>query len=155
MQELVRKESIQIAERDKLLVLRYLAAPTLATAQVLADVLRKKLADSPGRQHAFLVIIDAANPVPERAVQEALAKLMREHASQVAAMANVVVGQGFQAAGIRFAMVAMSMLSRPEYPLKGCKSIGEALAWISTTAPQSLAARDVDAVRAEIEQLAS
>ena len=33
-------------------------------------------------------------------------------AAQVAAMAHVVVGKGFQAAGIRFALVAMGMLSR-------------------------------------------
>ncbi|HEY3446170.1 MAG TPA: hypothetical protein VGK67_07385 [Myxococcales bacterium] len=152
MQELAHNDAVRIGERDPILVLRYVGTPTLATAGLLEEVLVKRFDSDPKKQWAFLLVIDASKPVPEKSVQERLAALMAGHASQVAALADVVVGTGFQAATVRFALVAMSMLSKPGYPIKVFRSTPEALEWIAATAPQLLRAADLSATRADVEQ---
>lgn len=98
----------------------------------------------------MLVIVNAANELPDAATREAMARDMKRHESFTRAMALVYEGDGFRAAAVRSVFVGLQMLSRQALPTKVFAAVDEAAAWLvrqrsgpAMTAPEIVTAVDL------------
>lgn len=155
MRELAHRDAVKIGECGSVFVLHYDATPTMATVKVLEEVLVKRMDSEPNARWVMLINIDASAPVPDPSVQAATAKVMKGQGTRLAAMAYVVLGTGFQAGAVRFALVALTMLSGAKYPIKVFKSNDEALSWVGATVPQVASAENIAKARVEIPEFSA
>ena len=70
-----------------------------------------------------MAVLGPNTPPPDNAVRDLFAKEFSRLGSRVAAVANVIEGQGFRAATMRAVVTGLTLVIRAGHPQKACHSI--------------------------------
>ena len=105
------------------------SAPTLEHASTAATLLASLGKVQP--KLLVLAVLGPNTPPPDGAVREILAHQLTRLGAQIAAVANVVEGQGFRAATMRAVLTGMVLVIRPTYPQRACATIEEAAGFLA------------------------
>jgi hypothetical protein len=129
------------------LVFHHYAPLVPATVPVIAKARRAALAAS--SHLAVMVVLSATLPAPDAKTRGLLSELLRSNDGHIVAMAYVIVGAGFAAAGMRAAVTGVSLLVRTGYPAKVFATIPEAMLWLTLQTGGSAATSAALAEQAE------
>lgn len=114
-----------------------------------AGLAMRGIAKERGRIYV-LSVLGAETPPPETHVRNMIASTFDELEPHIAAVANVIEGQGFRAAALRGVLIGMGMMMRRSRPEKVSATVEDAALFISGQSDRQLASQGI--VRA-IEQL--
>jgi hypothetical protein len=103
---------------------------TLESCAILERGCRKQAAEHPEGLSLVNIMIPGGRSMPSAAVRSELARIMREHTQNAAAIAVIIPGSGFWASALRSLIVALSMLRPREMPLQIFGSAPPLVEWL-------------------------
>jgi hypothetical protein len=148
-----RSPGFVCGSRGPLLISVWDAAPTLEMASIAASVLQQVARTESGV--VVLSVLGPNTPPPEGAVRQAFAESFDRHKSRIAAVAQVVEGEGFRAAAMRSVLVGITLLLRPGFEQKACATIADAAQFLSEHSKGKVGAADVIRGVTELRQSAA
>jgi hypothetical protein len=113
------------------------AADGEAAVRLLANAARTE------KQLLIVAVLAAGSKPPPTEVRDALAKELAQIGPKVAALANVVEGEGFRAAATRGVLTGMQLVIRAPYPVRICVDAQEAATFLAEHAPRGLSSDDI------------
>lgn len=122
-------EGFTFAAREDVFIALWKRPPSVEASKHLAAAL-ETFGQSRPDGLVMLVIVNAANDLPDAATREAMARGMKRHETFTRAMALVYEGDGFRAAAVRSVFVGLQMLSRQALPTKVFAAVDEAATWL-------------------------
>ncbi|MBL8684789.1 MAG: hypothetical protein JNK05_36775 [Myxococcales bacterium] len=119
-----------MATHRGLILLDWLATPTIDSVLEISEQLRELSTDAPGAL-PLLAVVDATSPPPRRAVFERFTREIGARREVFSAVAIVIALSDLRGLAVRAMITSLSVITRTSYPVRVFSSTAQALAWLS------------------------
>jgi hypothetical protein len=117
------EDTVRIASWERLLIMRFVGAPTIGSLRKVRDE-QRALVDRVGGKVAMVSVIAPRAQIKfDDEARKSSGELLNEMKGNILVGTQIVVKQGFFGSIVRSVMMGVNMMSKPPYPTKVCSSV--------------------------------
>jgi hypothetical protein len=119
------EEGLRIASWQRLLIMRFVGAPTLAHLRRVRDEQGRLVRRVAGKVAMVSVVVPRASISFDEETRRGSAQLLDEMKGHILVGTQIVLKGGFFSSIVRSVMMGVNMVTRPPYPTRVCSTLQE------------------------------